>query len=475
MDSPEGGFQPGARAVDSRAAVQGAIASGRPLAGADLSTLPLAGLDFVGLDLKGTKWFQADLRGARFTQCQLQGADFTAAYVNGAVFRSCQLQEAVFTGAVLAGGYFSTCDVSGSVFTDAKVGGVTLEDVTLFPTGAAHLPAIRDAIRLRGGAQFSAAWLAAVSGDAFAFTYDRKERAAWPGTPMTFNPIVLAPETLGYDVTYKANMESAEGAGKELTAVLRRGLVAILPMRLAGGGLDGNAVAGAVWVAAYDMQRSRGNPETVLVHTPFGPMEFGFEDLLSRWRGPWPTLLPAGEAPFAGEFPLCTIGAQKAELDERAVALTALRQASAIMNEPRSFASLSGGFAAYGSLIQDFSNPDVEVADLIHWSGVPRRALSASRNLAAEFLTEAAPKLPEASQTSLSEAAALYGESAVLLRDEWPLPAPEAFEGDKAILAVDAAASRRPHARAVLEEALFRERRAIALLGQALAEAVRTP
>jgi hypothetical protein len=287
--------QPAARPYDSREAVQQALASGGTLSGADLAALPLAGLEFTGLDLTGTKWFQADLRGARFTHCTLAGADFTATYLNGAVFSSCQLQDAVLSGSSLAGGSFSACDISGAVFTDTNVAGLTLEDVTLFPTGAAHLPAIREAVRLRGGLEVSAEWLAAASGDAFAFTYDRKDRAAWPGTPLTFNPILLAAETLGYDATFKPNMDSEDVAGRELTATLRRGLVAILPMRLAGAGLSGNAVEGGVWVAAYDMERSRKTAESVLVQTPFGPMAFGFQDLLSRWQGPWPTLSPAGE------------------------------------------------------------------------------------------------------------------------------------------------------------------------------------
>lgn len=464
-----------ASVLDSREAVQQAISSGQALEGADMSSLPLAGLDFMALDLGGTKWFQADLRGARFTQCKLANADFSAATLNGAVFRSCQLQDALFTGAGLAGAHFSTCDISGATFTDASVSGVTLDDVRLFPTGARHLPALRDAVRLRGGPELSPAWLAAASGDAFALTYNRADRAAWPGTPMTLNPLLAAADTIGYDATYRPKMESAEAAGKELTAVLRRGLVAVLPMRLAGGGLTGNAVEQAVWVVAYDMKRSGQAPEAVSVQTPFGPMEFGFQDLLARWRGPWPTLVPVGAESSVGEFPLCTIGAQKKEFAAQAAAVKALRHAADIMNEPRSFASFSGGFAAYEALSQDFGNPETAVGDLVHWSGAPRQALAASRQLAADFLREAAEELPEASRDPLLEAASLYGEVALLLGEEWPLPRPEAFEGENAIIAADAATGRRPHARALLEEALARERRAIALLGQALAEAVRSP
>ncbi len=464
-----------APAFDSREAVQQGMAAGESLAGANLSGLPLAGLEFTGLDLWATKWFQADLRGARFTECRLVGADFSAAYLNGAVFRSCQLQDVLFTGAGLAGAHFSTCDIAGATFAEATVSGVRLDDVRLFPTGAAHLPAVRDAIRLRGGPQLSPTWLAAASGDAFAFAYDRDDKGAWPGTPMTFNPILLAAETVGFDATYRPGMESAEGAGKELTAILRRGLVAVLPMRLAGGGLSGNTVEEAVWVVAYDMERSRKTPETVSVQTPFGPMVFGFDDLLARWRGPWPTLVPVGAESAVGEFPLCTVGAQKTEYAEPTVALKAMRHAADIMDEPRSFASVSGGFGAYEALIQDFANPDVAVIDMLQWAGAPREALAASRELAAEFLREAADELPETSKGTLEEAASLYDEIALLLREEWPLPPSEAFEGESGMVAADAAAARRPHARALLEEALARERRAVARLGQVVAEAVRSP
>lgn len=463
-----------ASGLDSREALQQAMSSGRALEGADLSGLPLAGLDFTALDLAGTKWFQADLRGARFTQCKLAGADFSAAYLNGAVFHGCDLEDALFAGAGLAGAQLSTCNISGATFTDAGISGVTLEDIRLFPTGAAHLPAVRDAIRLRGGPQLSPAWLAAVSGDAFAFTYDRDDRAVWPGTPMTFNPILLAADTVGYDATYRPSMQSAEAAGQELTAVLRRGLVAVLPMRLAGGGLNGNTVEQAVWVVAEEMQRTRQRPESISVQTPFGPMDFGFEDLLSRWRGPWPTLVPVGAESSVGAYPLCTFGAQKTEYAGQTVALKVLRHAVDIMNEPRSFAGFSGGFGAYEALIEDCGDPDAAVGDLVQWAGASRQPLAASRQLAAQFLREAAEELPETAREPLQEAALLYSEVAALMAEEWPLPRPEAFEGENAMIAADAAAGRRPHARALLEEALARERRAAALLGRGLAEAVKS-
>jgi uncharacterized protein YjbI with pentapeptide repeats len=457
----------------TRQDVEKAVASGAPLAGMDFSGLPLAGLTFPSSDLANTKWRQTDLRGARFTKCRLQGADFTGALLNGAVLQGCDLTNATLTGALLAGASITSCDLSGAALDKADISGTMVQDVATFPNGAAHLPAVGAAIELRGGARLSPAWLAAASGDAFAFTYNRNDRAAWPGTPLTFNPILLALDTLGYDATYTTTITSAETARKELTAVLRRGLVAILPMRLAGSSLRGDAVEGEVWVAAHQLEKAQSGPDQVAVRTPFGPMRFGMDALLRQWEGPWATLVPAGEGVATAKYPLCAVGTKKAEVSDAAVALAALRHASAIMNDPRSFGGSSGGFDAYQALIQDAGDPNLVIGDLVHWSGTPRRDLAASRGLAAAFLEQAAPKVAEPVRRPLLEAASWYADIATLLIQEWPLPAPEAFEGANPTAAVDAATSRRPDARQLLEEVLARERRAMALLEQAVAEAVK--
>ena len=449
------------------------LASGAPLTGADMSGLPLAGLEFSGLDLAQTKWCQADLRGARFTQCHLRDADFTGAALNGAAFQSCNLTGATFAAATLPGAYVGTCDLSGAGFDKADTFGATLVDVTLFPTGASHLPAVAAAVELRGGRKLASTWLAAASGDAFAFTYDRNDRAAWPGAPVTLNPITNALDTLGFDAIYRTGINTPDGAQKEITSILRRGLVAVLPVRLAGAGLRGNAVEAGVWVAAYEMSAEKAQPEQVSLRTPFGGVNLPMGELLRRWEGPWPTLLPAGAGPFLAKYPICLVGAQKAETSEADIAVAALRHASAIMNEPRSFGEAFGGFDAYRALIQDAADRDLAIGDLIHWSGAPRQQLAASRRLAAAFLKEAAPKLPEPAQRPLLEAATCYEEIASLLTNEWPLPSPAAFQGEKVMTAVDAAVTRRPYAKALLDEVLARERRAVALLEQAVAQAVK--
>ena len=464
---------PSGAAPVGRDQVLSALASGAPLTGADVSGLPLAGLEFSGRDLARTRWCQADLRGARFTQCNLRDADFTGAALNGVTFQSCDLTGATFAAATLPGAYVGTCDLSGASFDKADTFGATLVDVTLFPTGASHLPAVAAAVELRGGPKLASAWLAAASGDAFAFTYDRNDRAAWVGVPMTLNPIVNALDTLGFDAIYRTGINTADGAQKEVASVLRRGLVAVLPLRLAGAGLRGNAVEAGVWVAAYDISSEKAPPQEVSVRTPFGDLKLPMDELLRRWEGPWPTLLPAGAGPFLARYPICLAGAQKAETSEAAIALAALRHASAIMNEPRSFGEAFGGFDAYRALIQDAADRDLAIGDLIHWSGMPRQQLAASRRLAAAFLRDAAPKLPEPPQGPLLDAATAYEEIASLLTNEWPLPSPAAFQGEKVTTAVDAAVTRRPYAKALLDEVLARERSAIALLEKAVAEAVK--
>jgi Pentapeptide repeats (9 copies) len=449
------------------------LASGAPLAGMDFTSLPLAGLEVSGLDLKETKWGQADLRGARFTKCDLQGADFAGAALQGATFQSCNLAGASLVGATLPGAYLGTCDLSGADLSKADTFGATLVDVAVSPTGGTYLPAIGMAIELRDGPRVSPAWLAAASGDAFAFTYDRANRAALPSAPMSFDPAVVALDTLGYAATYRTEPRNSDEAYKELSAVLRRGLVAMLPLRLAGAAMRGEAVEGGVWVVAHQLTAEKGKPEIISVRTPFGPLDLPRDDLLRRWEGPWPTLLPAGTGPFLARYSLCVVGAQKAETAQAGIALTAFRHASALMHEPRSFGQAFGGFDAYRALIEDAGSNDVPVAELVAWSGAPRRYLAAARRLAAAFLREAGPSLPAPAQGPAGEAAMWYDQIATLLTSEWPLPPPEAFQGEGMAAAADLATTRRPHARMLLEEALIRERRAVALLEQAVADSVK--
>jgi len=458
----------------TRAEVEQQAASGTPLEGRDFGGALLAGLALRDQNLSHTLWSKTDLRGARFVACTLDGANFAGAYLGGAAFESCSLRGALFTGASLRGAYFSTCDFSDANLDGADTAGASLIDITLSPTGAPYLPALSTAIELRGGAAYPASLIAAATGDAFTFTYDRSDRAGWSGRPVTFNPLVLALDTLGLDVTYRPTTQDAGVARKDLVAVLRRGLVAILPLQLAGAGLDGSAVTGPVWVVAHDITQE-GEDEQVHLATPFGPMALGTDDLMRRWRGPWPTLAPVGEALSAGRYPLCTVGALKAEVTEQAAIVETLRHASAIVNEPRSFGEVSGGLQAYEALIKDAGDDQVVVGDLVHWSGGPRLALAASRRLACEFLQESAPKMPTPAQPALVDAAALYDEVARLLADEWPIPAPSAFTGNGTAAAADMAASRRSAVGVILQGIAERERRAVALLDQAVAEAVRTP
>ncbi|HJN93119.1 MAG TPA: hypothetical protein QGF05_10410, partial [Dehalococcoidia bacterium] len=291
---------------------------------------------------------------------------------------------------------------------------------------------------------------------------------------MTFNPILLALDTLGHDASLRTNMSGAGAATKELTSVLRRGLVALVPMKLAGGGgLTGNAVEDAIWCAIHQVSNEDTGYEAVRVHTPFGPMDMPMEDVVRRWRGPWTTLVPAGDGQYSATYAMVTVGARKETLSPLDVDVEILRNASAILNEPRSYAEAYGGFAAYEALMADLKRPAEDVSAAILWSGKPRQQLIASRILAAAYLREAAPNMPDAARTSVERAAALYDQVVTVLRDEWPLPEAKAFEGENAVAAVGDAAARRPHAIAALEEALSRERRAIALMEQAVADAVR--
>ncbi|MGQ9731296.1 MAG: pentapeptide repeat-containing protein [Candidatus Zipacnadales bacterium] len=431
------------------------------------STEALAGQQFAHEDLSDTIWKGADLRGARFIDCILDRADFSEAYMGGVAFERCRMRETRFRSTSLRGAYLNKCDLSGVDFTNADIAGMTLIDITLCPSGATHLAALRAAVELRGGSTYSLAFLAAISGDAFAFTYDRSNRAGWPGQPITVAPVLRALESLGFHVTYRMNLKNIGTARRELTATLRRGLVAILPMRLAGGGLDGNTVEQPVWVVVHELMPGGEDNAQVSIQTPFGPMMFDLEDFLRRWRGAWPTLMPKGESLDKASFPIYSVGALRTQVTELSAISRALATASAIMTEPRTFANTYGGFQAYQALVEDARNEALMLGELVHWSGAPRLALAGSRQLAAEFLTEAAVEVPETARQPLIEAAGLYAEVATLLTDEWPFPSPAAFESEETTTAIHTALARRPHVAALLEAVLSREQRALALLEEA--------
>jgi len=432
------------------------------------------GAAFADRDLSGTQWSKADLRGARFANCTLDGADFSGAYLGGAAFEGCSLKDARFQSASLRGAYLSACDLSGATFDGADIAGATLIGLTLSPTGAPYLPALRTAVELRGGAAYSPALIAAASGDAFSFAYNRHNRGDWAGRPVTYNPLLVALDTLGFDATTPKLVNPDSGTARQnLVAVLRRGLVAILPLQLSGAGLDGDAVEGPVWVVAHDVTADNAKTERVHLATPFGPMTLQFEDLLRRWQGPWPTLAPVGETLSEARFPLCVVGAMKAEVTEQSAIVEALRHGSAIVNEPRAFGDCYGGLQAYDALLRDFGDESVPLGDLAAWADGPRLALAASRRLGAEFLRESAPKLPTPAQRPLTEAADLYAEVANLLTTEWPLVSD--FVGAVAMPADVVLGQRRSAARSSIEASIEAERRAVALLDQAVAEAVRAP
>lgn len=447
--------------------------SGTSLRSRDFSGRSLAGLQLRDTDLTATVWTKSDLRGARFTNCTLSDADFSGAFLGGAAFEGCSLKGARFAAASLRGAFIRTCDLSGATFEGADTAGATLVDVTLSPTGAPYLPALQAATTLASGVSYSPTLIAAASGDAFAFTYCRKDRTGWPGRPMTFNPLVLALDTLGFDTSAKPSSSNLDVARKDLSTLLRRGLVAILPLRLAGAGLDGDAVEGPVWVVAHELVTASDGEESVRLSTPFGPMTLPMDDLLRRWRGPWPTLSPIGQALAMGRYPLVTVGALKKEVSEQEAIVKAMQHASAILTEARSFEDAYGGLQAYEALLKDIADEQVVLGDLVHWSGGPRLALAASRSTAAAFLTESAPKMPASAQGPMQDAAALYVEVVRLLLDEWPVPGPNDFEKGEVLTAANVAAARRPSAAVVLQGILERERRALSLLDQAVQETKR--
>jgi len=276
----------------------------------DLSGLALPGRTFTGLDLVRTGWEQADLRGARFVRCALDGASFSGADLGGAVFGACSLRDVEFLKATLAGASFAQCDASSVRFAGADLSGAAFDHVRFVRSGATYLPALSIALQTQGEPARSPAFLSAVCGNAFAFTYDPQARGAWPGRPLTLNPLAQAAQVLGHRAVKRYDLRSGSAASQALGGALGRGLTALIPMEVGGRGLRGDSVQGGFWVAVTaEPSPAAGHLPAVRVGSLFGvDVPYTLDDLVSRWQGPWETLEPLGVLPARAAYPFVVVG-----------------------------------------------------------------------------------------------------------------------------------------------------------------------
>ena len=449
--------------------VEARLAEGASFPDHDLSGLSLPGRTFAGLDLARTGWERADLRGARFARCTLDGADFSGALLSGALFEACSLREVQFLNATLAGASFAQCDASSVGFAGADLSGAAFSDVRFVRSGATYLPALSIALQSQGEPPRSQAFVSALCGNAFAFTYDPRARGTWPGRPLTVNPLTHACEVLGHRAVKRFDLRSGSGATEALSGALARGLTALIPMEVGGRGLRGDSVRGGLWVAVNaEPSPVAGQLPSVRVGSLFGvDVPYTPDDLASRWQGPWDTLEPLGALPARAAYPFVVVGVRLQQTAEREVVAEVLRTASRIFEEERTFGGVTGGRAAYEALSRDLNNPEVDVREVAVWSGFPRQCLIGTRRDAVEFLREAGAVLGPQGAAHLQAAGAEYETVVGMLEQGWPLPTPGAPAEGAADEALAAQADRYQAATVVLE-VMDRERRAVDHFRQAL-------
>jgi uncharacterized protein YjbI with pentapeptide repeats len=120
-----------ASGMETRAALESAVAGGANLRGADLSDADLSdanlrGADLSDADLSDANLRGADLRGANLRDADLSGADLRGANLSDANLRGADLRDADLRDANLRG-----ADLRGANLSDANLRGADLRDADL--------------------------------------------------------------------------------------------------------------------------------------------------------------------------------------------------------------------------------------------------------------------------------------------------------------------------------------------------------
>lgn len=427
---------PAAHAADTElpttpAEVRELAEAGKSFRGAALAGMDLAALRSSGLDLRGTNWARADLRGASFSAVNLAGASLDEAIARGARFVDCEMVGVTMRHADLSGALFRGVQLAGADLAGSRLHGAEFDGVMYSRTGGRHTSAIAVALATLAAAEpevgvspWTPPLAAGLSGDAFAFVYNTADARQWPLAPFTESPVRAAMAAAGHDVTALFDLSAAR-ATEALVEALQGGKVCLLPLSLAGEEIQGADLKQAFWAAAVTMNDIERPARAVLLVPPFGRREYVPAQLADRWAGPWPTLAPAGAERSEARHPMYVISRGEAPRPPREAVLAALRHATAIVNDRRTYGALVPGVPGLERLAEDLNRAarsgDVQlVSALAAWDGTPRRLLISARRQAAEFLEQAADVMLPMERPDMARAAALYRNEVDILANRFP-------------------------------------------------------
>jgi len=425
----------------------------------DFSGALAPGLTLARCSLAATQWRGADLRGASLVGVSLQKADLRQANLRGAVLERVDLLNADLSGADLSGAVLCLVNLENANLTGCRLEGAIFEGAGFSLSGAPYLAALHLALQNAGHQPLSRAWVAGLSGDAFAFSYSSAPQPAartqgfWPGLPFNVNPMLAAAANLGLQAAFSKDTASE----KALLDKLQDQTVYLLALKLPG--VDERVTQGQpLWTVLTAQEVGDAGTAYQLQAPPFGSHELRQGQLFSDiWGGPWDTTEPVGTM-LPARRQLVAIRCAVAQPAPDQV-LAALRQAITIITEKRTYGTLVPGEAGLTRLATDLraasKSLDSDAAKrLVSWQRFPRQCLIGSLNLACDFLSEAGPALPDdKQQQSCTEARLMLRSALTGLDAKWPqLAAPgealtpeqaDAFAQAADLVAEVAAAERR--------------------------------
>ncbi|MFO7946966.1 MAG: pentapeptide repeat-containing protein [Armatimonadota bacterium] len=395
--------------------------------GGDMSGATLPATSFRDVQLSDTNWSGADLRGGIFVGTDLQGANFSDATLRGIIFRDTNLSGCIFSDADLSGATFLDTNLAGTDMAHCTLSGTSFSNIKLSVTGGSHGPVLADAISRAAGLQLSLAEVSALSGDAFAFTYNVDLPQYWSMRPYYHHPVLAAGRILGLQIETHQDRQATDAAG-HLKAALDAGKVCMIAMRPPQSPVFASYDE-AVWGLISAPPDKETNALSVQI-PPVGAQQYGWQDLESRWKGPYRTLYPAGDPKSKGTYPLITITPVEQSQDRPKMTVETLRQASRVMTDARTYGPLIPGIRGLVQLGEDLHEAGTEMNrermnELLVWAAGPRKSLIGGRTLAATFCRSSAQTAAPQLAGVLLKTAALFETEVSLLQDNFPIPDPD--------------------------------------------------
>jgi hypothetical protein len=330
----------------------------------------------------------------------------------------------------LSGALFRGCELGGCDLSGSKLGGAQFDECTYSRTGGRYTDAVAMALSALGssaegsGMTMTRALAAGLSGEPFAFVYNSADLTERPTRPFTQHPLKAAAITCGHEVEALYDLTAAKAA-TALTRALKSNQVCLLPVAMTGGELSGTDLAKPFWAVATTLDEAIKPAAVVLLVPPFGERRVGQMELTERWEGPCETLEAAGTERSEARFPLLILTKGESPRAPREAILVALRNAVEIMNEPRTYGTLTPGVAGLKRLADDLeaaakATDPAGITALAPWAGDARKVLAGARTEAAEFLEQAAGLMLTDEKPLLQQASALFRSEAQLLAEKFP-------------------------------------------------------